>query len=125
MKKPERTPQRIAEEIKKVLAHCADTGMACHRCSYENRCLMVVRGKPIMLDALALIQQLETELAAAKRERDALLNHPSIRNCDHCEYCDDMDEFWAYREPCASCCEFSKFKLIQLCPENTEVQANE
>lgn len=64
---------KTPDEIKKVLEHCIETGMGCHMCDYVVRCLKVVRGKPIMQDALALIQQLEAELATVKRERNAAI----------------------------------------------------
>lgn len=123
MKKPERTPQRTAEEIKKVLEHCSETGMACHRCSYEIRCLMVLRGKPIMQDALALIQQIESELEAVRRERDALYVDLANRQ-DACDVC-------VHGADCKNDC-YALFGQSRcgygwrgVCPENTEVQPNE
>lgn len=120
-------------DVKKVLAHCADTGMACHMCSYEIRCLKVVRGKPIMQDALALIQQLETdnaekdkriaeleqELEAVKQERDAAVAAlESIATgreskCDHCARKSDG---------CRSICWGTRWQWRGVCPENTEVK---
>jgi hypothetical protein len=60
------------EKIKNGLEHCIETGMRCHMCDYVVRCLKVVRGKPIMQDALALIQQLEAD-NASKDERIQML----------------------------------------------------
>lgn len=74
---------KTPDEIKKVLEHCIETSMGCHMCDYVIRCLKVVRGKPIMQDALALIRQLEAK-DEKQRQRieeleaqfaDAKLNH--------------------------------------------------
>lgn len=75
-------------------------------------------------EVLRAVSQVKADLEAVKQERDAVLNHPSIRNCDHCEWCKcDEDDYCWQREPCASCDDnFSKFKLFPFCQENTEVQ---
>ena len=126
---------KTPEEIKKCLEHCIKTGMACHMCAYEIRCLKVVRGKPVMQDALALIQQLESELAAIKRERDAAVSELP-HHCWNCKYhldkpIEETDGFGRtihiYCE--ADCCypdeENSSWLWRGVCPENTEVQGDE
>lgn len=76
---------KTPDEIKEVLEHCIETGMGCHTCNYVVRCLKVVRGKPIMQDALALIRQLESDLEATKRERDAAVK--DISRGSRCSVC--------------------------------------
>lgn len=126
------------DETKKVLEHCADTGMACHMCGYEIRCLKVVRGKPIMQDALALIQQmeadnaekdkriaeLEKEMATVKRERDAAVAIiGEDRFCCDCKHSDVGKE----DEPCRACpndetSSKGRWEWRGVCQENTEVR---
>lgn len=55
--------------------------------------------KPIH-DAYAYIQQLEAELAAAKRERDAAVE--DLRKDEKCNYC-KHDGTEADRDPCKTC----------------------
>lgn len=146
---------KTLEEIKKVLEHCIETGMACHMCDYVVRCLKVVRGKPIMQDALALIQQLETkdgeqaqriadleqELASVKRERDAAvaglkkaaaLGKVCIGcihvDCEIGEMCQQNDfDCWNCRPGCVckGCVNNSLWQWRGVCPEDTEVQEDE
>ena len=127
---------KTPDEIKKTLEHCIKTGMACHMCRYEIRCLKVVRGKPIMQDALALIQQLEAanaekdkrigelekELEAIKRQRDAAVADITdvVKNQYKCFVCAHFKD--ANDEYCSPCLHRSNWKWRGVCPENTEVQ---
>lgn len=110
-----------SDETKKVLEHCIKTGMGCHMCDYLVRCLKVVRGKPIMQDALALIQQLETELAAVKRERDAAVR--DIKLCaiysdSTCKVCKNGKNGRCRRV----CLVQKRFEWRGVCSENTEAK---
>lgn len=85
----------------------------------------------LVIDALAYIQQLEAELAAVKRERDALSkdlkaackllwSDDSMQCCKFCEH-ENEPKDTGYCDKCANGNRF-KFKPAALCPENTEVQ---
>ena len=131
---------KTPEEIKKGLWCCpGQYSGSCGRCPYSNDGGDCGRnGVQIMKDALAYIQQLEAkdanqaqriaelekELAAVKRERDAAV-FALHGNCDECR--------WQDTAKCASCVygidawntHDDCWEWDGVCPENTEVQANE
>lgn len=123
MKTPERTPQRTPEEIKKGLECCMDyqscTDCGEPKCPYNDMKECVAA---LLADALALIQQLETGLAAVKRERDAAVTAlESIATgreskCDHCVHKSDG---------CRSICWGTRWQWRGVCPQNTEVQEDD
>lgn len=124
MKKP--------EEIKKGL-RCPGqySGRICETCPYSNDGRDCgENGSQVMDDALAYIQQLEAELTAVKRERDAvakdlksacrlLWSDDSMQCCKFCERKNDPKDS-GYCDKCNNGNRF-KFKPAALCPENTEV----
>lgn len=106
------------EEIKKGLERCADGD--CHKCPYSGfDCAQEVNA-----DALTYIQQLEAELEAVKRERDAAVRglHGDCETCKHyetenCAYC--------VHDPDAWCAHEENWEWEGVCPENAEVQDDE
>ena len=75
---------KTPDEIKKGLEQCANT-QTCENCNYRDECVELYSNKPLTRDALAYIQQLESDneskqkridelesrLAHVERERDA------------------------------------------------------
>ena len=120
---------KTPDEIKKGLECCP--GYDCKGCTCYSKC--DDRGfdcvDALMIDALAYIQQLEAELAAVKRERDAAVaDLASIPRCKLCVNCETSN----YEEPCRSCAHIAfmgdvkgDWKWRGVCPENTEVQEDE
>lgn len=51
---------KTPEEIKKGLEQCAETA-TCEHCHYRDDCMKVLKNTPLTKDALAYIQQLETD----------------------------------------------------------------
>lgn len=105
------------DKLKKGL-ECCGNSCDCKKCPYyrKSRCEEKDR------DALAYIRQLEAELEAVKRERDAAVRW-LIGNCNVCR--------WAGTEKCDSCDEHedpwyddsnSNWEWEGVCPENTEVR---
>lgn len=83
---------KTPEEIKKGLEQCANT-QTCEKCHYSDDCMELYSNKPLTQDALAYIQQLESRLAQAERERDAavadvcdMCHRLSECECDGCAY---------------------------------------
>lgn len=72
---------KTPEEIKKGLAYCVND--SCCDCPYDLglRC-----SDEVMLDAITYIQQLESRLAQAERERDAAINDCGRFPCRTCMY---------------------------------------
>lgn len=109
---------KTPEEIKIWLNGCKDKS-GCQLCYNDWVCKENAY-------ALAYIQQLEQELATAKRERDAAVDD---LNEDHkCHICVHADCQWD-DYPCSSCVHsdpvdnfYSHFEWCGVCPENTEVQ---
>lgn len=123
MERQTRTP----EEIKKGLECCMDyrscTDYLEGKCPYSDieECV-----DALLADALAIIQQLEADLAAVKRERDAAV--ADLNNNNQCYICAHADCQWD-ENPCFSCLHSdpidnftSNFEWRGVCPENTEVQ---
>lgn len=140
---------KTPDEIKKGLECCSEK-YPCSVCpfnlpnNFSGRCI-----KNAMLDAFALIQQLEAdnsrkddtirsltellnaahdETSAVKRERDAAVE--SLRgDCRECKYLLASGS----KEPCASCPHWqdtvhlnkSNWEWRGVCPENTEVQKDD
>ena len=91
---------KTPDEIKKGLECCADLqgyDADCLNCPYtgEQWC-----GDKSKADALSYIQQLEAELEAVKRERDAAVRDMTYATrCESCKhYCVDIGGF-----PCNKC----------------------
>lgn len=114
---------KTPDEIKKGLA--CDT-QRCDGCPYDE---IIECGVAVQEDALAYIQQLESRLAQAERERDAAVrdmhkavvcdackhDRPFNSNCKNdfdCEYC---------KSPCMcqSCHLGSNYEWRGVCAENT------
>lgn len=108
----------------------------CIRTNVERVCVKPKKGtcprcEQLARESLDRIQQLEAELAEAKRERDALANDlkaackllwsdDSDRCCEFCEH-ENKSKETGYCDKCFNGNCF-KFKPAALCPENTEVQ---
>lgn len=128
MKKP--------DEIMKGLECCSDANNVCtdYGCAYENGFRYPKCREKLMGDAFAYIQQLEQDLAAVKRERDALSkdlkaackllwSDDSMHCCKFCEH-ENEPKDTGYCDKCANGNRF-KFKPAALCPDNMEVQDDE
>ena len=120
---------KTPEEIKKGLESCNSD--ECHGnhtdCPYveSDMCMSLITG-----DALAYIQQLEDELAAVKRERDALMedfDKYRIRNiqqtsgvyaCDLCKYGGDPYRDDVGKKCPKGCDGMTKWKWRGMCVEN-------
>lgn len=127
MKKP--------EDIKKGLEYCdpIEIAQGCRDCPYDKDCYCRHSKDK---DALALIQHLETanaekdkrigelekELEAVKRERDAAVADITdvVKNQYKCFVCAHFKD--ANDEYCSPCLHRSNWKWRGVCPENTEVQ---
>ena len=111
---------KTPEEIKKGLAACsADECHGQHEgCTYQDQLFCTMR---MCGDALAYIQQLESRLAQAERERDAAVN--DLKEASFCRDCLHYD-VPAEKEPCLSCLkrmhEKPKWQWRGVCPENTK-----
>lgn len=127
---------KTPEEIKKGLAHCYDNKIkTCKGCVYYEG-MNTTCSTDMLSDALTYIQQLEishevdedtinvlatkvqnleSKLAQAERERDA-----AVADLDKlgagCEYCAH------FKEPCMSCCCGDNWQWRGVCPENTKEQ---
>lgn len=132
MNQPIKTP----DEIKKGL-ECCGKGDFCTSgaCPYHEDCYVEHAVYNLEYDALAYIKQLEQELVAAKRERDAAVSELPHHcwNCKHhldkpIEETDDNGRT-IHRYCDADCCypdeENSSWEWRGVCPENTEVQSDE
>lgn len=77
---------KTANEIKKGLNVCGTLDGDCDNCAYAG--FKVFCTDRLRQDALALIRQLEAELAAVKRERDAAVADlfSSVIKCDVCKH---------------------------------------
>jgi hypothetical protein len=113
---------KTPEEIKKGLNVCGTLDGDCDSCAYAG--FKVFCTDRLRQDALALIRQLEAELAAAKRERDALF--ADIKQCNDCYFCKHYGTSLDV-EPCQTCIlDFQKqdfkpgFEWRGVCPD-TEV----
>lgn len=75
---------KTPDEIKRGLECCpGQYSASCGKCPYSNDGKDCGRnGVQIMKDALAYIQQLEAELEAVKRERDAAVAIDVPKNCN-------------------------------------------
>ncbi len=89
---------KTPDEIKKYLANCDDKS-ECSACYSEWRCKREA-------DALAYIQQLEAELEAVKRERNAAV-HDLSKARDCCHFCKHDA---VYTSVCDECHAGSNFK---------------
>lgn len=82
-------------EIKKGLEYCSLTNVA-EIAKYANRGISYACVEDLAADALALIQQLEAELAAVKRQRDVLLKTIDVEYIARLEEkamrCDALEE---------------------------------
>lgn len=122
---------KTPEEIKWGLDYCRSVyglRMNCHSCPYDGEMLC---GAVMLEDALAYIQQLESELEAVKRERDAAVRELP-HNCWNCMY--HLDKPIEETDDCgrtihiycsADYCfpdENSSWEWRGVCQENTEVQ---
>lgn len=90
---------KTSEEIKKGLYGCPDE--LCHICPYEDvgNCMEIC-----MEDALAYIQQLESRLAQAERERDAAVRELKIaEDCYNCKHNDDCKNDGNGYRSCREC----------------------
>lgn len=105
---------KTPEEIKKGLERCADGD--CHKCPYSGyECAQEVNA-----DGLAYIRQLEAELEAVKRERDAAVTIlESIKTCDTCINKVEAETTYISTD-CFHCINMSEHKFRGVCPENTE-----
>lgn len=102
---------KTPDEIKKGLVCCIENN-ECKYCPYLGNC------NELEEDALDYIKQLETELEAVKRERDALLSDLSqARNC--CRFCKHDA---VYTSECDECKHGSNFEWRGLCKENGGVE---
>lgn len=72
---------KTPDDIKKGLLYCGNTGCGCGECPYESSCGPRGDGATPENDALAYIQQLETRLALAERERDAAIEKLKAYKC--------------------------------------------
>ena len=103
MKTPENAPdnnvgRKTPEEIKKGLAICIyEEAAGCNECAFFN---MPHCYEKLGRTAILLIQQLESRLVQAERERDAAVN--ALREAGFCCDCKYID-VPAEKEPCFSC----------------------
>lgn len=111
---------KTPEEIKKGLWCCiGDSSYHCDKCPYEKGCK--VAHDELFDDVLAYIQQLESKLAQAERERDAAVYDLAAgRDCPDCKHY----EVPSFKQPCRSCMRDteskSKWEWRGPCPENTK-----
>ena len=114
---------KTPDEIKKDIIDCMEEAIEIGKtCDAQDLLDFSDKAYVCMATTRAYIQQLESELAAVKRERDALLeyltNSVSL-HCDICKYGSDDG---------AICCQRLRdlkekcFEWRGVCPENTEVQ---
>ena len=111
--------QRTPEEIKKGL----ECGF-CHECPYDNDEQETVEecARQVHKDAIAYIQQLESRLAQAERERDA-----AVRDCARfpCYTCAEKEN----GDFCPQCRTTGTFRALHEwrgpCPENTKEASDE
>jgi len=118
---------KTPEGIKKGLA-CCGNGFAevCDGCTYKRQndsekaeCIL-----SLTQDALAYIQQLESRLAQAERERDAAVNDlkriflPGSVPCDFCENGCRHEDAW-------DDIHYACFEWRGVCPENTKEEEKE
>ena len=92
---------RTPDEIKKGLECCTMPDF--RNCPYDSEPSCVVKNE----DALAYIQQLESRLAQAERERDA-----AVRDLQKISFCEDCKHLGKSkkRNPCRECQENYKEK---------------
>lgn len=113
MKTPDTINGKTPEEIKKGLCCCVTDIADCKGCPFDNSSDDgLVWECTVDSSAIAYIQQLESRLAQAERERDAAVN--ALREngfCCDCKYIDVPAE----KEPCFSC-----RKLRHTQPKNWE-----
>ena len=114
---------KTPEEIKKGLYHCGTLDVGCAGCPYDEDCHTQGAGScSVEVDALAYIQQLESDneskqkrieelesrLAQAERERDAIKHDLLIDPCEACKHgstamndCDTLELCkWQWRGVC-------------------------
>lgn len=115
---------KTPEEIKKGLKFCTrehhSADPLCGSCPYDDGGFdMVACTGSLSQDALAYIRQLEQELAAVKRERDAAvldLKRHVLRSRKTCLLCANRN-----KPICNQCEGCDVFKWRGVCAENTEV----
>ena len=115
---------KTPEEIKKGLEGCGGLDGDCENCPYDEQTIYC--NDRLMRDALAYIQQLESRLAQAERERDAAVYDLS----DSCQKCKFVRKTFDV-SPCEDCFQRdgkypwspmvrTKFEWRGVCPgENT------
>lgn len=126
---------KTPEEIKNGLLHCQRVG-GCEGCPYgdgedASECL----DGHLEKDALAYIQQLESKLAQAERERDAMMHDLKLADKVDCVCCKHSQqpvencgcECGKCEEPCECyrCRDNSLWEWRGVCPENTKEASNE
>lgn len=105
---------KTPEEIKKGLFCCWEDG--CTTCPYDDDCTMGENFMDVARDALTYIQQLESRLAQAERERDA-----AVRDCARfpCYTCNEKGN----GDFCHQCRTTGTFRSLHewrgVCEENT------
>lgn len=106
---------KTPEEIKKGMECCVGNTRECMQCPYPIgfECF-----EQPMKDAIAYIQQLESRLAQAERERDAAVNDCGKFLCNTCRYN-------GYAGVCYICHNVpgggrANYEWRGICPENTK-----
>jgi len=104
---------KTPEEIKKGLECC--TVPLCAECPYDSDPSCVVKNE----DALAYIQQLEAELEAVKRERDAAVS--DLAHYAMCPACKHFDVRCPMKDDCLYGTK-GRFKWRGPCAENGGIE---
>lgn len=114
--------RKTPEEIKKGLENCSDSkNDCCNGCPYDvgekGNCAICIT--MVTSDALAYIQHLESRLAQAERERDAMLLALKEVGCGVCKHAPHEDDIYIHNE-CYDCVRQCNFEWRGVCPENTK-----
>lgn len=124
---------KTPEEIKKGLKLCSHEGhgeeIICQHCPYDNNsCPVLICTSRLSEDALAYIQQLESRLAQAERERDAVVSDLEVADKLDCQFCVHNRPTHGCGYNCEKCekkctCNLcrnnDKYEWRGPCPENT------
>lgn len=104
--------RKTPDEIKKGLECCATLDGDCESCPYDD--LQIFCGDRLRKDAISYIQQLESRLAQAEKERDAAVCdlRTFVDRYVGCLICD--------KTRCVGCNTSNNWSWRGVCPENTK-----